>query len=409
MVVGSGFASVSLLKRIDLDAYDVTVVSPRNHFVFTPLLPSTTVGTLEFRSVVEPIRTARPGVRFLLARAVGLDAAGKRLRCRAADPDRPGEPATEFDLAYDVLFLAPGAVNATFGVPGVAEHAHFLKEIADARRIRERVLACAERASVPGLDAAERDRLLHFVVVGGGPTGVELAAELADLLDHDVGPAFPELRGRTRVTLFEAGHHLLGAFDADLRRYAAEHFVRQGIELRLETPVSEVRADGLVLKSGEIVPAGLVAWSTGNAPTEFAKGLPFEKDRAGRVLVDPFLRVPGADGVFAAGDLAQSAARPVPQTAQVAMQQGKYLAKALNARAKGREPKPFRFKDLGMLAYIGEHEALADLPNAKGRGFATFLFWRSAYLTRLVSLKNKVLVVFDWAKALVFGRDLTKF
>ena len=405
VVLGSGFGATTLLGALPRRRYDVTVVSPRNHFLFTPLLPSTAVGTLEFRSIVEPLRRAHREARFLLASAVSLDHAARTVTCRGAD-----EPRT-FELPYDLLVVAVGAVNNTFGIPGVEEHALFLKELADARRIRERVVSLLERASLPGVEEGERRRLLHVAVVGGGPTGVELAAELHDLLDDDLRRVYPGIAPLVRISIFEAGKEILGSFDAALRRHAAEHFRRQGIELRLGAAVERVTADGLVLSGGEAVGAGLIVWSTGTAPGPLVRSLPFPKDRSGRLVVDDRLRVPGTDGVYALGDAAQLDGKPLPQTAQVAMQQGKYLGRALAESAAGKAPRPFRFVNLGMLAYIGEGDALAEIPSAgvKAHGLLTVLFWRSAYLTRLVSLKNKVLVLFDWTKALLFGRDLSKF
>jgi NADH dehydrogenase FAD-containing subunit len=404
VILGGGFGGISLLKRIDLDYYTVTVVSPRNHFLFTPLLPSTTVGTIEFRSIIEPIRSARKGVEFMQGSCMALDDTAHHITCR--NPDS----GAEFILDYDILVIAVGAWNNTFGVKGVAEHALFLKELTDARNIRERIISCLERASFPGISDDERNRLLHFVVVGGGPTGIEFAAELHDLLDEDLQKNYPHLVGQVRITLFEAMKDILTSFDDDLQKYTLEHFRRQDIKVRVETPVSEVRENCLVLKSGEEVPTGLVVWSTGFAPTSFVAALSYPKEK-GRLLTDDFLRIPGHPELYAMGDCATIASGSLPQTAQVAMQTGKYLAKALNKRASGQEPEPFKFRNLGMLAYIGESRALADIPkaNVHSSGTATYLFWRSAYLTRLVSFKNKVLVLFDWLKTWIFGRDLSKF
>jgi NADH:ubiquinone reductase (non-electrogenic) len=411
VILGGGFAAVSALRKIDLRTHDVTLVSSRNHFLFTPLLPSTTVGTIEFRSIIEPLRKVRAGVRFMLASAKAVDFDRRVVRCHPTQAD-PSDPAgQDFELSYDLLVIAVGAWNNTFDVPGVKEHALFLKELADARAIREKIVACLERASVPGVTDAERQRLLHFVVVGGGPTGVEFAAELNDLLHEDLRKSYPELIGHVRVTLFEAGKSILNQFDATLRDYTARVFGRHGIALRTGTAVAEV-GDGFIrLKDGEVVPCELVVWSTGYVANSFVQNLPLAKNRVGRLLVDGHLRVVGHDDVYAMGDCAVPATGDLPQTAQAAMQQGKYLAKALNARARGKTPKPFAFKNLGMLAYIGESEALAEIPAVKvrWRGVLTYLFWRSAYLTRLVRLKNKVLVAFDWLKTRVFGRDLSRF
>jgi NADH:ubiquinone reductase (non-electrogenic) len=404
VILGSGFAAFMLLKKIDADDYEVTVVSPRNHFLFTPLLPSTTVGTVELRSIIEPIRKAKRRVDFIQGEAMAIDMAARSVSCQSPDPE------TRFTVEYDYLVIGVGAGNNTFGIPGVAEHAVFLKELADARTIRERIISCLERADVPGISPKRRAQLLHFVVVGGGPTGIEFAAELHDLLDEDLVKSYPELVGSIRITLFEAMKTILTTFDEKLRDYTVTHFNRQGIELRLESPVEEVGEGFLRLKSGEVVDADLIVWSTGNAPRPIVAslGLPLER---GRIVTDEYLRVPEHPEVYALGDCATPAGGALPQTAQAAMQEGKYLGRQLNRMARGREIEPFTFHNLGMLAYVGGSKALADIPRADvhWRGETTYFFWRSAYLTRLVSLKNKVLVLFDWIKARLFGRDLSKF
>jgi NADH:ubiquinone reductase (non-electrogenic) len=404
VILGSGFAAFMLLKRIDLHSYQVVVVSPRNHFLFTPLLPSTTVGTVEFRSIAEPIRKARTGHEFIQGSCTAIDVEKRRLTCWSAE-------STEFTLEYQILVLAVGAWNNTFGIPGVKEHTHFLKELNEARTIREQIVSCLERADVPGIDPEERKRLLHFVVVGGGPTGVEFAAELHDLLEEDLARSYPSLKGQVKITLVEAAKSLLNSFDEELREYTADHFARQGIEIRLGTPVEAVEENCLRLKGGEEMRAGLIVWSTGNAPTKLIGSLPFEKDRAGRLLTNDHLQIPSHPEIFAMGDCANVAGANMPQTAQLAMQEGKYLARALNREARGKKVDPFAFNNLGMLAYVGDSRALADIPKARlhWRGLLTYFFWRSAYLTRLVSLKNKILVLFDWIKTAIFGRDLSKF
>lgn len=405
LIIGGGFAAVSLLRKIDLRRYEATVVSKRNHFLFTPLLPSTTVGTVEFRSIIEPIRRVRPQARFVQASAKRVEVDARRVFCREDDS------GVEFEVAYDLLVLAVGALSSTLGVPGVREHALFLKELTDARRIRERIIACLERAAVPGASLDEQRRLLHFAVVGGGPTGVEFAAELYDLLVENVPRAYPQLQGLVKITLFEALPTLLSSFDATLSDYTVGAFRRRGIELRLQSFVTEVGDGWLKLRTGETIAASTIVWSSGVSATPLVGQLPFEKDRAGRLIVDPHLRLKSRSEIYALGDCAAVESASIPMTAQAAMQQGKYLARALNDLARGRSPSAFKFKNLGMLAYVGDQRALADIPKAgiHWRGLLAYLFWRSAYLTRLVSFKNKTLVLFDWLKTAVFGRDLSRF
>ncbi len=404
LVLGTGFAAFSLLHRIDPDCYDILVASPRNHFLFSPLLPSTTVGTLEFRSIIEPVRALqrKTHLTFYQARCTAIDTTTKLATFEGQfDGDT-------FILSYNVLVIAVGAESKTFNIPGVREHALFLKELADARAIRQRVIECFERAYNP-LAGEDRDRLLHFVIVGGGPTGVEFAAELHDFLEDDLIKAFPDLVPAARITLVEASAGILNMFDRKLSDYALKRFARAKIEVRTGAMVKEVTARGVVLAEGTELPAGLVVWSTGIGATPLVAALPFPKARGQRLVTDETFAVDPARSIYAIGDCATRAGDELPATAQVAQQEGEYLARQLNTLARGKPGRAFNYRHMGMLAYIGDRRALADTGYLKGHGFATWIFWRSAYLTKLVSFKNKILVLFDWMKTWIFGRDISRF
>jgi NADH:ubiquinone reductase (non-electrogenic) len=403
VVLGSGFGAFSFMKQIDVQRFAVTVVSPRNHFLFTPLLPSTTVGTVEFRSIIEPIRLARPQCVYYQASCTMIDLAAQRLQCEGVI-DRRG-----FELVYDQLIVAVGGINKTFGIPGVEQYGLFLKELADARAIRQRIIDCFEQAAMPGLDEVERRRLLQFVVVGGGPTGVEFAAELHDFVVDDLRHSYPQAFPFVRITLLEAGDYLLSGFDAALRDYTMKLFRRRHIDVRIHTQVTRVEQERVFMNDGATVPYGLLVWSTGIVPSPLVASLPVAKDRTDRIVVNDFFEVRGTQGVFALGDCATVDGKEYPATAQVAQQQGAYLAALLKRRVRGLPDRPFRYRAYGMLAYVGGHRALADLASFKGKGFSSWLFWRSAYLTKLVSMKNKILVVFDWTKTFLFGRDISRF
>lgn len=404
VVLGAGFAAFSLLKEIDVQRYAVTVVSPRNHFLFTPLLPSTTVGTIEFRSIIEPIRTARKNIRFYLAECVGADPARNAIYCRGAFGNTP------FELEYDILVIGVGAVSNTFNVPGVEENCLFLKELSDARAIRQKIVENFERACKPGRPIDEIKHLLHFVIVGGGPTGVEFAAEAHDFITEDLGRWFPDLMEHVRLSLLEAQPAILTQFDAKLSDYALKIFRRQRINVRTNSLVSEVNEDAVILKNGEEIPYGLVVWSTGNGPTPMVRSLDVPKDRFSRLMTDDTFKVLNTSNVYAIGDCAAIETMELPPTAQVAQQEGAHLARNLNRMVRdNREMRPFQYKHRGMMAYVGSKQALADLGNVKGKGFTTWLFWRSAYLTKLVSFKNKMLVVEDWLRTWIFGRDISRF
>lgn len=403
VVLGSGFAGYSLLLRLPRDLYDVTLISPRNYFLFLPLLPSATTGTVEFRSIVEPVRRRLRHVRFIEAAAQTVDWERRIVRAAGA------VDSSACELPFDLLVLAVGGRPRDFGVPGVSTFALRAASLEDAREIRHRVLSLFARADLPRQAEEEIRRLLTFVVVGGGPTGVEVAAEIHDLLRDELRRAFPELAPRARVVLVEGGARVLTQFREALAGYAERHFRREGIEVRTQTAVAAIGARELVLRGGESLPYGMVVWATGNGPAPFVEALVGLDKQGDRLLVDDRLRARGQEGVYALGDCAACGAPPLPATARVAQSQGKYLARALRDRARGREPKPYRFRPLGMLAYVGGGRALADLPTGGWSGRGAWLFWRSVYLTKLVSLPNKAKVLFDWIKAALFGRDISRF
>jgi len=403
VILGSGFGGYSLARNLSRGAFDTTIVSPRNYFVFSPLLPSAVVGTVEFRSILEPVRRRVRSARMVEAAAERVDWEARVVHCRSAVSDE------QLGIPFDLLVIAVGAALADYGIPGVAEHALSLQDVGDARAIRSRVLQQLARADLPDLPEDEVRRRLTFVVCGGGATGVEIAAEVHDLLQEELREVFPRVARLSRVVLLEAAPRLLGGFDAALAEYTSAHFLRGGIEVRTSTPVARVEADRVVLADGSEVPCGMVVWAGGLAPRPFVRALGLELDERGRLLIDRCLRLPGRSGAFALGDCAACPEEPVPATAQVAQQQGKHLARSLRLVASGRPPRPFDFRNLGMLAYIGGHQALADLPHVRWSGRVAWLFWRSVYLTKLVSLANKVKVLFDWAKAAAFGRDTSRF
>ncbi len=402
LILGTGFGAFNLIKHLR-SGYDVTVVSPRNHFLFTPLLPSTAVGTIEFRSIIEPIRDANKGIRFFHASAESVDVATRIVHCKGATNQRA------FDVPYGILVIAVGAMPNDYGIPGVAGHALFLKELRDASILRQRIIKNFEQASLPGVPVAERQRLLHFVVCGGGPTGVEFAAELNDFLLDDLQELYPHLSADVGISIVEAGNEILGTFDEKLRRYATEIFRRQRIRILAKSPVTRVDERSLTLADDSIIHYGLLLWAAGNAPVSFVKNIPLEKDKQGRIVVDSFFRAKSNNSIYAIGDCSVVENAPLPATAQVAQQQGKYLGKCLNAHARGGNVEPFAYTHLGMLAYIGNNRALADLNTYKGKGWTTWLFWRSAYLSRIVSFRNKFSVLTDWIRARIFGRDTSQF
>ncbi|PCH37505.1 FAD/NAD(P)-binding domain-containing protein [Wolfiporia cocos MD-104 SS10] len=454
VVLGSGWGGYELLRGIDKKRWNVTVVSPTNYFNFTPLLASCAVGTLEFRTAVEPVRRYTPQVNAYQAWCDAIDFKNKTLTCMPATPplhpqtpntlSQPGQggrPDTavvghpdsgspKFTLRYDRLVIAVGAYSRTFNIPGVKEHAHFLKDIRDARAIRARILECFEQANQPTITDSDRRKLLHFCIVGGGPTGVEFAAELHDLLHAEMKRHFPTLARFARITLYDVAPKILASFDVGLQEWATKKFTREGIRILTQHHVERVEAGKMYVKEQGEVNFGLLVWSTGLAPNPLIQSIQdVEKDpRTASLITDEHLNVitketgkPNED-VWAIGDAAMIKGQPLPATAQggLANQKARYMTKKLNKLIRDGEPEgdalaPFQFRNAGSLAYIGDWQAVYDRtkaesgPKTKETGRLAWLLWRSAYFTMTLSIKNKILVPTYWFLNWIFGRDLSRF
>lgn len=421
------------MKGIDTNIYDVVCVSPRNHMVFTPLLASTCVGTLEFRSVAEPIGriqpaiSREPGSYFFLANSTGVDTDNHEVHCETVTDGVNTLDPWKFKISYDKLIVALGAQPLTFGIKGVNENAIFLREVYHAQEIRRKLLLNLMLSDVPGISEEQKCRLLHCVVVGGGPTGVEFSGELSDFIKRDVHQRYAHVKNYIHVTLIEA-NEILSSFDDRLRRYATKQLTKSGVRL-VRGIVKDVQPQKIILNDGTEVPYGLLVWSTGVGPSLFVNSLELPKSPGGRIGVDEWLRVPSVQDVFSIGDCSgflESTGRPVlPALAQVAERQGKYLAYLLNKIGKaggGRANSakdlelgdPFVYRHLGSMATIGRYKALVDLRQSKeGKGlsmagFGSWFIWRSAYLTRVVSWRNRFYVAINWATTFVFGRDISR-
>ncbi|KAJ2841199.1 NADH:ubiquinone oxidoreductase, partial [Coemansia erecta] len=277
-LLGTGWGSTTILKNLDTDKFDVVVISPRNYFLFTPLLPSCTVGTTENRSIMEPIRhiVGRHGknIRFYEAQCTDIDPVAKELVLeRSADKDSHNSVAAHTVASttrvnYDYLVVGVGGTYNTFGTPGVQEHALFLKEMGDASKIRRRLKDTIEKASFGSVSEEERSRLLHMVVVGGGPTGVEFAGELHDLIEEDLSKWVPDLAKQVKITLIEALPHVLPSFDKKLVDYTQLMFKKNGIRLMTSTAVKEVKQNALVVRDADTgleteIPYGTIVWAAG--------------------------------------------------------------------------------------------------------------------------------------------------
>ncbi|CAJ1457325.1 unnamed protein product [Effrenium voratum] len=412
------------------------------------MLAAASVGTVEYRSILEHIRSANPTIGYLQGTCKSVDFEKKEL---VISPYPPGVES-DFNLPYDVLVVAVGLRPSSLGVPGVDANCLFLKNIEDARRIRKQVTQNFEAADLPVKTDEERRRLLTFLVVGGGPTGCEFCGELSDFVKNDLRRFYPRLAPLVRIILLHRGKQVLPSFSGNLQTAARETLENQGIEVMTSASVSQVDAEQVHIQKEDgkmALPCGLTVWAAGqigqDLVREMHQAIPEQQELAQseakgsdrQLFVDKWLRACGTDGsVLALGDCARMEhEEPLPETAQVAAQQGAFVARLLNRQydltqpvpvlessekfdlahiTKRPEASPFRFLDLGRLAYLGQSQAVAELglgstPVSETKGLAAFVLWRSVYIVKQVSFRNRVLVLFDWIKSRLFGRDLTRF
>ncbi|KAJ9566563.1 hypothetical protein OSB04_002529, partial [Centaurea solstitialis] len=503
VVLGTGWAGTSFLKNLNNPSYDVQVISPRNYFAFTPLLPSVTVGTVEARSIVEPIRNIvkkqkKVNVNYWEAECLRIDAKNKQVYCRSTKGEKE-----EFVLIMITWLLQWEPV-----IPPP-------QEVEDAQKIRRKVIDCFEKASLPDMSDDERKRMLQFVVVGGGPTGVEFAAELHDFVSEDLVKLYPAVKDLVKISLLEATDHILSMFDKRITTFAEEKFHRDGIDLKtgaMVVKVSDKEISTKVVKTGEIstIPYGMAVWSTGIATRPVVMDFMKQIGQANRrvLATDEWLRVEGTNSIYALGDCAtinqrrvmedissifkkadkdnsgtltvkefqetlddicdrypqvklylknkkmsslvdlikeskgdvtkesielnveelksalsqvDSQMKNLPATAQVAAQQGSYLADCFNRmdecekqpegplrfRESGRHRfRPFRYKHLGQFAPLGGEQTAAQLPGDwVSIGHSSQWLWYSVYASKQVSWRNRSLVVSDWMRRFIFGRD----
>lgn len=390
VVVGGGFAGLWTVRALAREPVRITLVDRRNHHLFQPLLYQVATAGLSAPDIAAPLRHILRGqanVEVLLAEVTGIDAAARRI---ALDDGRT--------LAYDTLVLASGATHAYFGRDDWADVAPGLKTLDDALAIRRRVLTAFERAEAATSDA-ERDAWLDFAVVGGGPTGVELAGTLAEIARHTLRDEFRHIDpARARVRLIEAGPRVLASFPEDLSARARAQLERLGVEVLTGRAVTAITDDGYAL-GDDVVASRTVLWAAGVAASPLGRMLGVDTDRVGRVPVAPDLSVPAHPDVFVAGDLAsvQQDGRAVPGVAPAAKQMGRHVARAIRARLRGEPAPAFRYRDYGNLATIGRMAGVVDLHGLKLSGLLAWWFWLIAHVFFLIGFRNRLIVLINWA------------
>ncbi|KAJ9303553.1 hypothetical protein DTO271D3_1599 [Paecilomyces variotii] len=495
LILGGGWGGFVLSRHLSPAKYDITVVSPRQNFVFTPLLSEATVGTLEFSHVVEPVRDRKHRINFAPAVARSVDFVNKRVSCEASivqgqatdivvrsEPEKVESTremrgkeqdvqrwrqGTKFEVDYDKLVIATGSITNTFNTPGVQENALLYRDIEDARKVQRRIRECFELAVLPNKPEELRTHLLHFAVVGGGPTGIEFVGLVADYIRRDLLKYYPQVKDRVRITLYDVAPKILGMFDESLSTYAMETMKLQGVDIKTSHHIEELRwgepykpridmdpKTCLTLKTKEDgeTGVGMCVWATGNAINPFVKqalsdldefpeasvlkspsGITQDAKPTGwkvkknpkALLVDGYFRLQleAKDGttavmkdVFAIGDNAMLEHGTPPATAIAANQEAKYLAQRLNKNDFDSAPR-FSFRDMGLLAYIGDDKGLMQMPHTEATqrskmvpegltGRTAWLIWRGAYLSLVLSWRNCFLILIYWVLSRLFGRRI---
>ena len=395
VVLGAGFAGLTYCQSLRCPAARVTLVDRQNHHLFQPLLYQVAAAGLSAPEIAQPIRAVlndQPNVTVLLDEVIDLHLDAKRVVLRRQQ------------LAYDYLVVALGGITSYFGHPEWEEFAPGLKSLDDALRLRARILLAFEQAeNTP--DVAEQNRLMTIVVIGGGPTGVELAGAFAELARTVLRRDFRRINpAEARIILIEGGSRLLTAFSPDLSERALEQLQKLGVEVRLDRRVRSISAGRVELEGGDVLDAGNIVWAAGVTGSPVAARLGVERDRAGRIKVQPDLTVPGHPEVFVLGDLAvvmDATGRPVPGVCPAAMQMGRYAAQVIREEilappSSGRTRAPFRYCDRGTMATIGRSAAVAEIRGVKLSGFPAWLSWLGIHLIFLIGFRNRLAVLLQW-------------
>jgi NADH dehydrogenase len=390
VIVGAGFGGLRAARRLRGNEVRVILIDRHNYHLFQPLLYQVATAGLETEQIAKPVRAILRGQRnleFRLAQVEGVDLAGRSLRTSAGD------------IRYDYLILAVGGETDTFGKRGVQHNGLALKGLLDAVAIRNRILCLFERAALE-TDSARRQALLTLVIVGGGPTGVEMAGALSELVHLVLARDLPSLDLRqVSILLLEAADRLLPGMPAPLAQAAVAMLERKGVRVRLHAMVDDYDGEVVSLQGGERIATRTLIWAAGAraAPLVAKLGLPTK--RQGRVAVETTLQLPGAPEAFVIGDAAylEDAGRPLPMLAPVAMQMGETAADNIRRLLRGEAPVAFRYKDAGSLATVGRNAAIAHVRGLSVRGFLAWVVWLVVHLIQLIGFRNRLLVLVNWA------------
>lgn len=390
VILGAGFGGLWSARLLARSQADIVVLDRNNFHTFLPLLYQVAAAELEPEEIVYPLRSILRrylNVQFIMNQVTRIDMDAKVVETQ------------EHAFPYDFLILAMGSASHFFGIPGAEQHAFQLKTLEQAIRLRNHILYCFERALCEP-DAEMRRRMLTFAIVGGGPTGVEFAGALAELIRGPLIKDYLTLNfSEVRVILLEATDHLLTGFPVRLQNYAVSRLRKMGIEVQLGAAVSEISAQSLRLKDGSLIPLETVVWTAGvrGLPLEHTGELPVARN--GRIKVLPTLQVPEHPEIYVAGDLAyiEEDSSPLPMVAPVAIQQGEMAARNITRQLEGKQPLPFHYKDPGTMVTIGRNSAVALVKGRAFTGFPAWLLWLGVHLYNLIGFRNRLLVMINWA------------
>jgi NADH:ubiquinone reductase (H+-translocating) len=409
VIAGGGFAGLyaamhfdkRLARRVDVE---VTLINRENFILFTPMLHEVAAGDLYPGDIVNPLRRILRHVKFFEADVQAIDLTARRILCTGGVADR------ELEFEFDHLLLTLGSETNFFNMDGVRDWSVTMKSLSDAALLRNRMVALLEEASLQSDEAARR-RLLTFVTAGGGFSGTETTGAVNDFVRETLR-YYPQLREELiRVVVIHPGNFILPELGEELGRYAERKLGDRKVEVIKGARVANYDGVAVTLNDGTSIPAATLIWTAGVKPSPVIASLPCQKER-GRLLVNEDMSVPGASGLWAAGDCAAvpdvkgGTGKFYPPTAQHGLREGVTVAKNIEATILGRPPKPFRFQMLGMLASIGHHTGVAMMFGIKFSGFIAWLFWRSVYLMKLPRLAKKLRVMASWTLDLFFGQEI---
>ncbi|KAF4958036.1 hypothetical protein FSARC_11122 [Fusarium sarcochroum] len=409
VIIGSGWGGYTLGYGIDHLKYDFTIISPTNTSALTPLLASAACGVFDPRLAHEPIRTKGFHGRYIKAIVVDINFDTHTLTCQPAFDELKDE---RFEVQYDTVIIAPGCRSNTFGIPGVAENAISMKTVADANLVRSRLNNILEMASLPGTSEARQRNLLHIIVVGGGPTGIEVAAELTDLFDGDLGVLFPDLKDKTTVSVHDVAPQILAPFDQKLSEYATNALKSNKVIIKVNSHILKVTQDTIETKEDGVTGYGMLIWATGNKSVPLVDMLNVKKTDQGltRILTDDYLHVLSTDGTaipktFAIGDAADIDGGTLPTTAEVALQKAEYLVKLLNSG--GEMTTPFRYQQRSLVTYTGAGDGVVQ-GKKDYTGYGAWLSWRSGNFFWSRSWRRRALMCYAWAMDWLQGREIVR-